>query len=195
MNQISESSSVSLQPLSFADAAAKILEQTGTSLHYRKIIKQAIAQSLIRTDGETPESTLNAVFSVDRKKGNASRFVRIQPGIYGLRKWGLEVSPVIVSEMSTEEDRRVRIPYFPSYSELRRVLPIWDKRSRTQITGLKAAISKIRGTPQEPSDWTNPNEWIAQRLEGSDRELAEAIWQQTAGKVNPRHVYGHWLLA
>lgn len=25
--------------------------------------------------------------------------------------------------------------------------------------------------------------------------MAEAIWKKTGGKVNPRHVYGHWLLA
>lgn len=44
-------------------------------------------------------------------------------------------------------------------------------------------------------DWTNPDEWIVERLQGHSRALAEAIWQKTQGKVNPRHTYGHWLLA
>lgn len=44
-------------------------------------------------------------------------------------------------------------------------------------------------------DWTKPDVWIPARLQGDDRELAEAIWQKTEGRVNPRHVYGHWLLS
>lgn len=197
MDQTNDTFPVPYRPLSFADAAAKVLELTGTPLHYRKIAQKAIAQSLIKTNGETPESTLSSVFSVDiKQKGKESRFVRIKPGVFGLRSWGVELPTAVVSETSSEEEnRRVRIPHFPSYLELRGVLPIWDGRPRAQITGLKATISTIRGTPQEPSDWTRPNEWIAQRLQGSDRELAEAIWQQTAEKVNPRHIYGHWLLA
>ena len=75
------------------------------------------------------------------------------------------------------------------------MLPIWNGRPRTQITGLRATIAKLRGSPQEPGDWTRPDEWISERLHGDDRNLAEAIWQKTKGRVNPRHVYGHWLLA
>ena len=34
-------------------------------------------------------------------------------------------------------------------------------------------IYDLRGTPQEPTDWSNPDEWIEQRLEGSDRNICE----------------------
>ena len=33
------------------------------------------------------------------------------------------------------------------------------------------------------------------RLKGGDRELAQDIWDQSKGAVNPRYTYGHWLLA
>lgn len=94
-----------------------------------------------------------------------------------------------------EADRRVRIPLFPLYSELRRLLPVWDGKPRARITQLQATINSLRGSPQEPVDWTDPDHWIPDRLDGTDRELAEAVWLGSAKRVNPRHVYGHWLLA
>ena len=61
--------------------------------------------------------------------------------------------------------------------------------------GLEATIKKLRGTRESAADWTDPAKWIPDRLEGSDLELAMDIWERTRGSVNPRHVYGHWLLA
>ncbi|HFD38901.1 MAG TPA: hypothetical protein ENJ31_03500, partial [Anaerolineae bacterium] len=66
---------------------------------------------------------------------------------------------------------------------------------RRQVTGLRKAINQLRGTPQNTVDWTEPGKWIPERLKGEDRDLAAAIWEQSQGAVNPRHTYGHWLLA
>ncbi len=184
-------------PLSFIDAAAKALELNGSPLHYRDITRQALDRGWIQSNGKTPEATLNAVICVDiKQKGIHSRFVRVRPGIFGLRSWGID-SAAVDSPLNTadEENRRVRIPHFLSYLELRLLLPIWNGRLRSQITGLQSTIGTLRGSPQEPGDWTKPDRWIVERLQGKDRELAEAIWQKTAEKVNPRHVYGHWLFA
>ena len=52
------------------------------------------------------------------------------------------------------------------------------------------AIVEQTGTPQDPVDWTNPDQWIGERLSGKDRDLAERTW---AAKVNPRHSYGAYL--
>ena len=90
---------------------------------------------------------------------------------------------------------RVRVPHFPVYSELRHLLPVWCGRPRKQVTGLRAAVLELRGTRKSSVDWTDPATWISERLEGSDRELAQAIWDGSRGAVNPRHIYGHWLLA
>jgi len=197
MGQTDEDRTTLTKPLSFADAAVKVLDMSGAPLHYRDITQRALGQTLIQTDGKTPEASLNAILSVDIKQNShQSRFIRLSPGVFGLRSWGLEPSATVSSGASPEEEtRRVRIPHFPSYSELRLVLPIWNGRHKSQITGLRATIGTLRGTPQEPGDWTNPDEWIAGKLQGEDRDLAEAIWKKTKGKVNPRHVYGHWLLA
>lgn len=90
---------------------------------------------------------------------------------------------------------RVRIPHFPVYSEARHLLRLWPGYPRKQVTGLQATINELRGTPQKTVDWTDPSAWIPERLQREDRELARAIWDGSKGAVNPRHTYGHWLLA
>ena len=99
-----------------------------------------------------------------------------------------------VSSVSDEANLRVRVPYYPLYSEVRHLLHVWPGRSKKQVTGLRAAIIRLRGTRQEVVDWTDPDTWISERLEGGDRELAQAIWDRSKRTVNPRHTYGHWLL-
>ncbi|MEZ4226813.1 MAG: restriction endonuclease [Polyangiaceae bacterium] len=94
-----------------------------------------------------------------------------------------------------ETEQRVRIPLFPTYREVRHLLQIWPSRPRKQVTGLRATISELRGTPQNTVDWTDPDTWIPERLSGDDRDLANAIWSQSGKTVNPRHTYGHWLLS
>lgn len=55
------------------------------------------------------------------------------------------------------------------------------------------AIWDQTGTPQNPVDWSNPDEWIPERLSGNSRALAQRIWEQTKKLLNPRHVYGAYL--
>lgn len=48
----------------------------------------------------------------------------------------------------------------------------------------------LRGTPQNTVDWTNPDEWISERLTGKDKEIANQIWIGSHKKVNPRWTRG-----
>ncbi|MEB3886203.1 winged helix-turn-helix domain-containing protein [Lyngbya sp. CCY1209] len=184
--------------MSFADAVIQVLEDFGSPLHYRQITQIAIDNNLIQTNGKSPEATLNAIIAVEiKQKGDRSRFVRVDRGVFGLRKWDVkstdsESNPA-TSDPQTE--RRVKVTHFPIYSELRLILPIWNGCDRAQITGLRSAIMSLSGTLQNPVDWSNPDRWISERLDGENRELAEAIWTGSDRQVNPRHVYGHWLLS
>ena len=94
-----------------------------------------------------------------------------------------------------EAHRRVRIPYYPLYSEVRHLLCVWPGRLRKQVTGLQTNLGELRGNPQKTADWTDPATWIPERLAGGDLELAQAVWDQSKGAVNPRFTHGHWLLA
>lgn len=180
--------------LSLKDAARKVLVNAGGPLHYQEITKRIIDSNLGTSKSQTPAASVNAVITVDMKqKGASSNFVRVEPGVIGLRNQGASLA---LSEIAPEEsERRVRIPLFPSYDEVRLVLPVWDGMKRGDITGLRSTIAQLRGTPQDPVDWSSPDEWIPERLSGSDRDVALAVWTGTNKCVNPRHVYGHWLLA
>ena len=64
---------------------------------------------------------------------------------------------------ANDDSRRVRIPLFPVYRELRHLLQVWPGRSKAQITGLHSALARLRGTPQNPVDWTDPDSWIRKK--------------------------------
>jgi restriction system protein len=180
--------------LSLKDAARKVLVDAGEPLHYQEITKRILDRGLSQSNSKTPAASLNAVLAVDIKRNGASSpFVRVTPGVFGLRGEGDLASAV--DDRPDGSDRRVRIPHFPPYDEVRLVLPVWTGMARAEVTGLRSTIAQLRGTPQDPVDWSSPDEWIPVRLTGSDRDVALAVWTGTDKHVNPRHVYGHWLLA
>ncbi len=87
----------------------------------------------------------------------------------------------------------VRTPLFPLYSEVRLLVQILDGLSKDAVWGMIKTLFDQAGTPQSTVDWSQPDEWIEQRLKGSNRELAKKIWADSAGTVNPRHIYGSYL--
>jgi restriction system protein len=195
--------------LTFKQASMQVLRERGP-MHYQDLADAIMAIGLVQTDGATPAASLNATIAVDiKRKRQESAFIRIKPGVFGLRGVheaalpALKLRPSSASEgdedgpLETEDDAnaRVRIPLFPVYSELRHLLRIWPGFPRKQVTGLRATVNELRGTPQKTVDWTEPATWIPERLKGGDYELAQAIWDGSKGTVNPRHTYGHWLLA
>ncbi len=74
------------------------------------------------------------------------------------------------------------------------MLPVWDGAPRGAITGMRSAMWKHRGTPQSQADWSDPDDWIDERLDGEAREWARRTWEGTEKRVSPRYVTGHWLL-
>jgi restriction system protein len=97
---------MSTQQLSALDAARAVLKQAGQPLHSKEITRRVIDQSLWKTTGKTPASTLNARIAVDiKKKGGRSRFQRTQKGVYALREWGLpEYNPAQKATTATETE-------------------------------------------------------------------------------------------
>lgn len=191
------------------DAAIDVLRERGP-MHYQALIKEILSHGLASSASRTPAATLNAVLAVDIKRnGVNSAFVRVRPGVFGLR--GEQSADSIVDPPATvttetgdgddavprrdETEQRVRTPLFPTYREVRHLLKVWPGRPRRQVTGLHAILAELRGTPQNTVDWTDPDAWIPQRLSGDERDLAAAIWTQSGKSVNPRHTYGHWLLS
>lgn len=67
------------------EAILKVLKEAGTPLHYGEITKRVLAAGLWKTEGKTPDATINARLAVDVKKnGRASAFRRAGPGVFAL---------------------------------------------------------------------------------------------------------------
>ncbi len=180
--------------LTFEAAAIRVLEEAGSPLHTREIAERALEAGLIATSGKTPAATIDARLAVSIKaQGVDSPFVRVGPSTFGLQAWVAsgKVSPPSISPL----ERRVRVPHFPDYAAVRAVLPVWAGRTRSAVTGLRAQIDELTGSPQAVVDWARPDDWIPARLTGEDQELALAMWKASRGTLNPRYMIGHWLLA
>ncbi|ROL64986.1 restriction endonuclease [Pseudomonas protegens] len=87
----------------------------------------------------------------------------------------------------------VRTPLFPLYAEVAALLHIFDGISKDQVRSLIKAVDEQTGTPQNTVDWSQPSLWIPERLNGTDRQLAQRIWDESQHTVNPRHIYGAYL--
>jgi restriction system protein len=147
------------------DLCYAILKRAGKPLHYRQVAELLVQVKPLET--KTPENSVYSRMLTDRR----ARFVRVDAGVFGLRgaesKAGEDTAHVL-----KEPERKVRIPLFPLYSEMRLLLPVLDDYPRAKLAGFLNQIANLRGTPQEPRDWTAPDEWIPERLSGVEQQLA-----------------------
>ena len=93
-----------------------------------------------------------------------------------------------------ERIHKVRTPIFPTYADAELMLSCGEGHTKSDLFGLFQAIRAQTGTPQNPADWTDPGLWIGQRLQGTQRQIAEHIWASSQHQSNPRHMYGAYML-
>ncbi|MGZ5441479.1 MAG: winged helix-turn-helix domain-containing protein [Thermoanaerobaculia bacterium] len=83
-------------PLSFVDAAERILERYGAKrpMHYREITAKALELGLLSTSGKTPQATLYAQILTEterrERRGERPRFVKHGRGFVGLARWNAQ---------------------------------------------------------------------------------------------------------
>lgn len=86
------------------------------------------------------------------------------------------------------------IVHYPLYSVVRNFLRIANGELRRLVFSMRATLWEHRGTPQETRDWSNPAEWIPQLLSGDEQILAQRFWEESEGRLNPRHISQVWQL-
>lgn len=80
--------------MSALDAVEHVLKAAGEPLHYREIVRRALAAGLWSSKGKTPERTICARLAVDIKQnGRNSRFQRNKNGTFALRTWSVGDEP------------------------------------------------------------------------------------------------------
>ncbi len=96
--------------------------------------------------------------------------------------------------MTGKKEYMVRTPLFQTYADVRMLMSALSGAvTKSAVLESLNAIWQQTGTPQDPVDWSNPDLWIPQRLQGKSREVAARIWEHSGKKLNPRHIYGAYL--
>lgn len=80
--------------------------------------------------------------------------------------------------------------FFPTYIKAQRFLLILEGTRYSQYVAMWRSITNQKGTPQDTANWTKPQEWIPQRLDDEEQELALRIWHESDHLVNPRYTDG-----
>ena len=177
--------------VSFLSAAEQVLRESSAPLHVSAITARALQKKLVSTDGQTPVATMRSQLAVSlKRKGDASPFVQVAPGTYGLREWGGEYTAP-----NAAAAHGVKVPHYPTYAALRALLPALVGLERDRVTALRSTLMSLAGTVTANLDWTDPDSWIVERLDGAHRLTADRVWVGSGKTVNPRHFLGHWLLA
>lgn len=88
---------------------------------------------------------------------------------------------------------KVKTPLFPTYAQARALMKAATGELPKAVRDLITVIHDQTGTPQNPVDWSDPDTWIAERLEGAHAQLAMNVWQMDDHVINPRHIYGSWM--
>jgi hypothetical protein len=71
------------------DAVRTVLAEAGRPIHYKEIASRIVKQQLVRIRGRRPDRSVNARLSAEiLKNGTRSPFVRVAPGVFGLRERG-----------------------------------------------------------------------------------------------------------
>lgn len=108
----------------------------------------------------------------------------------------LPVSPKAASGIERDADAKSGLcPWLPTFSQVRGYLAAIDGVSVTGLEALQSAVWGLRGTPQEPVSWDQPEHWIAERLTDDTRSLANHIWSTSKQTVNPRYLRGPAIVA
>jgi len=173
------------------EAAVKVLEEVGTPLHYEALTEHILEKGNWETEGQTPAATVNAQLATSiKKRGEASPFQRVSPGVFALRSWDLPDK----QPEDPQDESRVHVPLFPEYDSVRHLLRIMNGEPRNNLLTLFASIREQRGTPQNPVNWKDPDDWIHERMEGPAQRIAQRIWEMSDREVNPRYVRGAYFL-
>src|SRR5947199_9911065 len=89
-----------------------------------------------------------------------------------------------------DSDIKSLTPDLPTYSNARHFLRIMDGVPYALYRSTYNAIWEQRGNPQETASWTDPDNWIPQRLKGDEQALALRLWRESSHALNPRYLRG-----
>jgi restriction system protein len=84
---------------------------------------------------------------------------------------------------------KITIPTMQLYSNVTSILKIWDNVRKDAIKNCINSIFTQVGTVENPVDWSNPDNWINERLSSEDKKIAFTVWDESEHSINPRYMH------
>ncbi len=97
--------------------------------------------------------------------------------------------------MMMEDQYRSLTPSLPTYRIACHFIRQLDNIPLARVRSMFDEIWAQRGSPQQQVEWTDPDQWISQRLSGENRDLAFKLWEGSKHEFNPRYYRGPWLFS
>ncbi len=92
--------------------------------------------------------------------------------------------------MESENVKRSLTAWLPTYMQAQQFLRVMEGTSYSFYRAMRDAIDEQRGTPQSTVNWSNPDEWIQERLHDESQAIALRLWDVSERTVNPRDCRG-----
>lgn len=142
--------------MSWREAIEQVLREEARALHYSEISEQVLAKGYYKTDGATPDATVNAQITTSIKyDGERSPFVKVGRGVYALRASSQPlaavtsapaVSPVAAAK-AIPDAKSLAVEPEPDESVIRCLGMYWQRdlvvwRNDPRVYGKQQALSK-----------------------------------------------------
>lgn len=142
--------------MSWREAIERVMREEARALHYSEISEQVLLKGYYKTDGATPDSTVNAQITTSIKHdGERSPFVKVGRGVYALRAADQPlaaatssptVSPTVAAK-AIPEAQTLAIEPEPDESVIRCLGMYWQRdlvvwRNDPKVYGKQQALSK-----------------------------------------------------
>ncbi len=87
-------------------------------------------------------------------------------------------------------ERKSLTGFLPLFFHGRKYLQIVPGESLSHLRDMCRTIDAHRGTPQSTANWSDPEDWILERLCGDSRRIAWRLWRESGGLINPANLKG-----
>ena len=91
-------------------------------------------------------------------------------------------------------ERRSLTARLPTYSAGQHFLRIVEGMSASGLVKMRDDILEQTGKPQSTVKWSDPEQWIPERLSGDSLSIALRLWRDSDKLTNPRYFAGFWSL-
>ena len=191
--------------MSWREAIQKVLQEAQGPLHYAEISEHVLSRGYYKTEGATPDATVNAqITSSIKHEGDKSPFVKVGKGIFALRTSVIDIKSPSVKSTLIQPSITVKLPTVKADSDLtegdiespesvirclgmywQRDLVVW--RNDPRIYGKQQALSKpVDFTKQRGIYILYDHHTVVYVGRSVDRPLGKRLFEHTIDRLGSR---------